>query len=92
MITPTVHEILEQVVEEIAQRTAAILAERDQPEEDPLPQFLDAETIAGQLGVTSKTVRNMWANGSLPSLKIGGSRKTEAAALAAYIDQQRRAG
>lgn len=46
-----------------------------------LPEYLRAHQIADLLGVTERTVRRWIADGTLPSVKLGGARLVAQAEL-----------
>ena len=46
-----------------------------------LPEYLRAHQIADLLGVTERTIRRWMANGTLPSVKLGGARLVAVAEL-----------
>lgn len=52
-----------------------------------LPEYLRAHQIADLLGVTERTVRRWMADGTLPSVKLGGARLVAVAELDRKLDQ-----
>ena len=55
---------------------------------DGWPPLLAAGDVAEILHCSTDTVRRMWDAGTLPWVKINGRRRTPAAALGEWLDQQ----
>lgn len=71
-------------VEAIASRLAQKL--RRATDDRPL---LSTEAAAERLGVSPRTLRDMFQRGVLPSVKIEGSRRVEPCAIDEYIEANR---
>lgn len=80
------------LVEAIAQRTAAVVAERlgtrTQPPEPE--QLVDVAEAALRLAVSRHAVYKLAESGSLPSVKLGGRLRFRPADLHAYVERNLR--
>lgn len=52
-------------------------------------QLMKISRVAEVLDVSERTVRDMIARGTLPSLKVEGSRRVDAAVVRAYVAARR---
>lgn len=52
------------------------------------PPLMGAGDVAAVLQCSADTVRRMWDRGTLPWVRINGRRRTPAAALGEWLDQQ----
>lgn len=76
-------------VDELADALAERLAPRLTPADDR-PLYTVA-ALCDRLGLSDRVVRQMLADGVIPSFRVGGARRVDPAALDEYLAAQRRA-
>lgn len=63
----------------------AVLASLPKPEPRQ-PLTLNVDDLAVELRISPSSVRALWRKGTLPSIRVGGMRRTRWADLVAYLD------
>lgn len=77
--------LLDSIADEIARRVLPLLIASIPVPRPDLPLMLDADRLAVELCISETSVRALWSSRDLPSVKIGGLRRTPRADLFAYI-------
>jgi excisionase family DNA binding protein len=75
-------------VEEFKREIADAVVARLRAERDDRP-LLSSKDLAARWGISDRTVRSMIESGTLPSVKINGARRVEAAAVDEYVARQK---
>jgi excisionase family DNA binding protein len=85
MNSDVLRELLRGLAAQIVEQITPELRAAVQVTERPDSLMLDVDQVAHRLNLSPSKVRAMWTSGDLPSVKVGGLRRTRRVDLEEYV-------